>query len=107
MAGVQFWPEIRGLDHTLVEKIDQFRQLVPVFTNVIYDTSENVTIKLPAAEIESKRFQTLALRSLGEGGLETDRWIDAQPEVQIDGDVATLIFDLQVPTLKTAFILIR
>lgn len=40
MAGVQFWPEIRGLDHTLVEKIDQFRQLVPVFTNVIYDTSQ-------------------------------------------------------------------
>lgn len=66
-------------------------------TNVIYDTSENVTIKLPAADIEGKSFQTL----------ETDKWVDAQPEIQIDGDIATLTFDLQVPTLKTAFITIR
>lgn len=40
MAGIQFWPEIRALDENLVEKMKQFRQIVPIFTNVIYDTSQ-------------------------------------------------------------------
>jgi len=104
-------------------------------TNVIYDTSENVVIKLPAAEVEGKSFQTLDLRYSESAfcnqkeakrqtdcvraqrfaaqeqhdfqGLEKVEWINIQPDVQIDGNVATLTFDLQVPTLKTAFILIR
>jgi hypothetical protein len=40
MAGIQFWPEIHGLDGKLAEKMGQFRQVVPIFTNVIYDTSQ-------------------------------------------------------------------
>lgn len=40
MAGIRFWPEMRGLDETLLKKITQFKQTVPVFTNVVYDTSQ-------------------------------------------------------------------
>lgn len=40
MAGIRFWPEMRGLDQGLLEKIAGFRQVVPVFTNVVYDTSQ-------------------------------------------------------------------
>jgi hypothetical protein len=40
MAGVQFWPEMAGLDADLVEKMGTFRQVVPIFTNVIFDTSQ-------------------------------------------------------------------
>lgn len=40
MAGFQFWPEMRDLDETLLGKFEAFRQLVPIFTNVIFDTSQ-------------------------------------------------------------------
>jgi len=40
MAGIQFWPEMRGLDPALLERMTKFRQVVPVFTNVVYDTSQ-------------------------------------------------------------------
>lgn len=40
MAGIQFWPEMRGLDAAFLEKAARFRQIVPVFTNVVYDTSQ-------------------------------------------------------------------
>ena len=40
MAGVQFWPEMKGLEGALAEKIAHFQQMVPVFTNVIFDTSQ-------------------------------------------------------------------
>jgi len=40
MAGIRFWPEMRGLDKAFLEKAAKFRQVVPVFTNVIYDTSQ-------------------------------------------------------------------
>jgi hypothetical protein len=40
MAGVQFWPEMSGLDADFVRKMDGFQQVVPVFTNVIFDTSQ-------------------------------------------------------------------
>ena len=40
MAGIKFWPEMRGLDQPFLEKLASFKQLVPVFTNVIFDTSQ-------------------------------------------------------------------
>jgi hypothetical protein len=40
MAGVQFWPEMKSLPASLVEKRGSFRQLVSVFTNVVFDTSQ-------------------------------------------------------------------
>ncbi|MFC2025994.1 hypothetical protein ACFLUC_02240 [Chloroflexota bacterium] len=40
MAGIRFWPEMRGLDNTFLEKASLFKQIIPVFTNVVYDTSQ-------------------------------------------------------------------
>jgi hypothetical protein len=40
MAGVRFWPEMRGLDERFLTRLGQFKQVVPVFTNVIFDTSQ-------------------------------------------------------------------
>jgi hypothetical protein len=40
MAGVRFWPQMKGLDEGLLQKINQFDQVVPVFTNVVFDTSQ-------------------------------------------------------------------
>ena len=40
MAGVRFWPEMRGLDEAFLQKLAGFRAVVPVFTNVIFDTSQ-------------------------------------------------------------------
>lgn len=39
-AGIRFWPEMNQLSPELVDKISQFQQVVPVFTNVIFDTSQ-------------------------------------------------------------------
>lgn len=40
MAGIRFWHQIEELDETLKKKINQYKKLVPVFTNVIFDTSQ-------------------------------------------------------------------
>jgi hypothetical protein len=40
MAGVRFWPEMKGLDESFLQKISAFKQVVPIFTNVIFDTSQ-------------------------------------------------------------------
>lgn len=42
MAGIRFWPEMKGLDASFLERLRQSgtSQVVPVFTNVIYDTSQ-------------------------------------------------------------------
>lgn len=40
MAGVQFWPQMRRLDDAFLAKAAAFKHLVPVFTNVIFDTSQ-------------------------------------------------------------------
>jgi hypothetical protein len=40
MAGIKFWPEISGLDNAFLERAASFKQIVPVFTNVIFDTSQ-------------------------------------------------------------------
>jgi hypothetical protein len=40
MAGIRFWPEMRGLDEGFLRRAEGFRQIVPVFSNVIFDTSQ-------------------------------------------------------------------
>jgi hypothetical protein len=40
MAGIKFWAEMKGLDESFLQKTAQFKQIVPVFTNVIFDTSQ-------------------------------------------------------------------
>jgi hypothetical protein len=40
MAGIKFWPEMKALDQSFVQKASGFRQIVPIFTNVIFDTSQ-------------------------------------------------------------------
>jgi hypothetical protein len=40
MAGIRFWPEMKGLDQSFLEKAAQFKHIVPIFTNVIFDTSQ-------------------------------------------------------------------
>ncbi|HEX7621413.1 MAG TPA: hypothetical protein VF359_09465, partial [Anaerolineales bacterium] len=40
MAGIKFWPEMQGLEASLLERLEHFKQVVPVFTNVIFDTSQ-------------------------------------------------------------------
>ena len=40
MAGIKFWADMKGLDASFLEKAKAFKQIVPVFTNVIFDTSQ-------------------------------------------------------------------
>lgn len=40
MAGIRFWPEMRSLGKSFLKKAEKYRQIVPIFTNVIYDTSQ-------------------------------------------------------------------
>jgi len=40
-AGVEFWPEMKMLDKDFLEKAWQFKATVPVFTNVVFDTSQS------------------------------------------------------------------
>jgi len=40
MAGIRFWPEIKGLDDAFLQRAAPFKQIVAVFTNVIFDTSQ-------------------------------------------------------------------
>jgi hypothetical protein len=38
MAGIKFWPDMKGLDGSFLQKAAGFKQIVPIFTNVIFDT---------------------------------------------------------------------
>ncbi|MFZ0534202.1 MAG: hypothetical protein WAM09_13580, partial [Anaerolineales bacterium] len=40
MAGVRFWSEMKVLDQAFLQHASTFKQIVPVFTNVIFDTSQ-------------------------------------------------------------------
>ena len=40
MAGIKFWADMKGLDETFLQNAAGFKQIVPVFTNVIFDTSQ-------------------------------------------------------------------
>ncbi|NTU56259.1 MAG: hypothetical protein HGA79_08410, partial [Anaerolineales bacterium] len=40
MAGIKFWADMRELDESFLQKAAGFKQIVPIFTNVIFDTSQ-------------------------------------------------------------------
>lgn len=40
MAGIKFWADMQGLDEAFLARAAGFKQIVPVFTNVIFDTSQ-------------------------------------------------------------------
>ena len=40
MAGIKFWADMKGLDESFLQKASRFKQIVPIFTNVIFDTSQ-------------------------------------------------------------------
>jgi hypothetical protein len=40
MAGMKFWAEMKGLDQAFLARAAAFEQIVPIFTNVIFDTSQ-------------------------------------------------------------------
>ncbi len=40
MAGIDFWPEMQPLPKSLEARLAGFRQMVAVFTNVVFDTSQ-------------------------------------------------------------------
>ena len=40
MAGIQFWPEMSSLDADFLKLCEKFKQIVPIFTNGIFDTSQ-------------------------------------------------------------------
>ncbi len=40
MAGIRFWPSMAGLDQAFLQEAAGFKQIVPIFTNVIFDTSQ-------------------------------------------------------------------
>jgi len=40
MAVIQFWPEMRRLDEAFLAQAARFKHIVPIFTNVVYYTSQ-------------------------------------------------------------------
>lgn len=40
-AGIQFWPEIKSLEQSFLDEAGEFDSIVPVFTNVVFDTSQS------------------------------------------------------------------
>ena len=40
MAGIKFWGDMKGLDKSFLRKAAGFEQIISVFTNVIFDTSQ-------------------------------------------------------------------
>ncbi len=40
MAGIKFWPKIETMNTSLKAKSAEYKKIIPVFTNVIFDTSQ-------------------------------------------------------------------
>lgn len=40
MAGIRFWSEMSGLNEEFLHLAEGYKQIVPIFTNVIFDTSQ-------------------------------------------------------------------
>ncbi|MCH7611322.1 MAG: hypothetical protein IIB10_11660 [Chloroflexi bacterium] len=76
MAGVRFWPEIEPIPMELKVRMQAYRQVVPIFTNVIFDTSQ-----VHANSIFEHMFEWLdAVGALTEHHPETFFVIRAHPD---------------------------
>jgi hypothetical protein len=40
MAGIRFWPRIAPLGRQVLDRLSSFKRMVPVFSNVVFDTSQ-------------------------------------------------------------------
>jgi hypothetical protein len=40
MAGIRFWPHMKSLGEDFWQRATAFKQIVPIFTNVVFDTSQ-------------------------------------------------------------------
>ncbi len=40
MAGIRFWPQMHSLGEKFWQRAGKFKQIVPIFTNVVFDTSQ-------------------------------------------------------------------
>lgn len=40
MGGIKFWPSIQGLSQEWLDMIARYKAVIPVFTNVVFDTSQ-------------------------------------------------------------------
>jgi hypothetical protein len=75
-AGVRFWPEMEGLTPEFWKMVRMFRQVVPVFTNVVFDTSQK-----HANVVFDNMFEWLdSVKSLIEKNADTLFGIRAHPD---------------------------
>jgi hypothetical protein len=75
-AGVRFWPEMEGLTPEFWKMVRMFRQVVPVFTNVVFDTSQK-----HANVVFDNMFEWLdSIKSLIEKNADTLFVIRAHPD---------------------------
>lgn len=76
MAGIRFWPEMEPLPEWLLERVGRHRQMIAVFTNVIFDTSQ-----VHANTIYASMFEWLAdLRQVMAANPETLFVLRAHPD---------------------------
>ena len=40
MAGIRFWPKMHNLGPEFLKRVEGYKQIVPIFTNVVFDTSQ-------------------------------------------------------------------
>ncbi len=40
MAGIRFWPQMHSLGDEFWQRVGRYKQIVPIFTNVVFDTSQ-------------------------------------------------------------------
>jgi hypothetical protein len=76
MAGIRFWPEMKSLGPAFWQRAAAFRQVVPVFANVVFDTSQghaNVVFPQMFAWLE-------AVRELAQANPDTFFVLRAHPD---------------------------
>ena len=85
MAGVKFWPEMQELDQEFLSKVKQHKQVIPIFTNVIFDTSQH-----HANVVFEHMFEWLdAVKIIVEENPETLFVLRAHPDENRKGKAAT------------------